>query len=56
MDASLGFGRRDGLFDVNIVARNLLNEHRGDAGWSSYTVYQRPRWVGVVFSGRFLGN
>ncbi len=56
VDLSLGLGRQDGLFDVNLVARNLLNEKRGDAGWNSYTVYQRPRWVGVVFSGRFLGN
>ncbi len=52
-DASIGIGRLDGLFDVNLVIRNLLNEARGDAGWSSYTVYQRPRWIGAVVSSRF---
>jgi outer membrane receptor protein involved in Fe transport len=52
-DLSLGLGRQDGLFDANLIVRNLLNERRGDAGWSSYTVYWRPRWVGVVVSSRF---
>jgi len=56
VDLSLGLGRRDGTFDVNVVVRNLLNEDRGDVGFSSYTVYQHPRWVGVVFSGRFSGS
>jgi iron complex outermembrane receptor protein len=53
-DLSLGFGRQDGLFDVNLIVRNVFNEKRGDAGWSSYTVYQRPRWVGVAISSKFL--
>lgn len=53
-DYSLGFGRRDQKFDLNVIVRNLFDEERGDAGWSSYTVYQRPRWVGVVVSGRFF--
>lgn len=52
-DVSLGIGRRDGLFDVNLIVRNLFDEARGDAGWSSYTVYQRPRWIGAVVSSRF---
>jgi outer membrane receptor protein involved in Fe transport len=53
-DLSLGIGRQDGLFDVNVIVRNLFDEKRGDAGWSSYTVYQRPRWVGVVITSKFL--
>lgn len=53
-DFSIGLGRQDGLFDVNLIVRNVFNEKRGDEGWSSYTVYQRPRWVGVVFSSKFL--
>lgn len=53
VDLSLGIGRQDGLFDLSLVARNLLDESRGDAGWSSYTVYQRPRWIGAVLSSRF---
>lgn len=54
VDLSLGFGRQDGLFDVNLIVRNLLNEKRGDAEWSTYNVYQRPRWIGVSVSSRFL--
>jgi iron complex outermembrane receptor protein len=53
-DFSIGVGRQDGLFDVNFIVRNLFDEKRGDAGWSSYTVYQRPRWVGVTLSSKFF--
>jgi outer membrane receptor protein involved in Fe transport len=53
-DYSIGFGRRDGLFDVNLLVRNLFDEDRGDAGWSSYTVYQRRRWIGAVVSSKFM--
>ncbi|QJU58347.1 TonB-dependent receptor [Sphingomonas sp. AP4-R1] len=52
-DASIGFGRRDGLFDVNLVVRNLFDEDRGDPGWNTYTVYQRRRWIGAVVSSKF---
>lgn len=54
VDLSLGLGRRDGLFDVNLIMRNVFNELRYDQGWSSITVYQKPRWFGVSFSSRFL--
>jgi outer membrane receptor protein involved in Fe transport len=53
-DFSIGIGRQDRLFDVNFIVRNLFNEDRGDEGWNSYTIYQKPRWLGVVFSSRFL--
>lgn len=53
-DFSIGIGREDGLFDVNVVIRNVFNEDRGDEGWNSYSVYQRPRWAGIVFSSKFL--
>ena len=53
-DFSIGVGRQDGLFDVNFIVRNLFDEKRGDAGWSSYTVYQRPRWIGVTLSSKFF--
>lgn len=52
-DLSFGIGRQDGVFDINLIVRNLFDEDRGDAGWSSYTVYQRPRWIGAVVSSRF---
>jgi hypothetical protein len=44
-DLSLGVGRIDKRFDLNVIVRNLFNVTRGDAGWSSITIYQRPRWV-----------
>lgn len=51
-DLSIGLGRVDEKFDVNLIVRNLLDEDYGDIGWSSYNINQRPRWIGVVFSGR----
>jgi iron complex outermembrane receptor protein len=53
LDLSLGLGRQDRTFDVNLVVKNALNEKWGDAGWSSYTVNTAPRWTGVTFSARF---
>jgi outer membrane receptor protein involved in Fe transport len=53
-DLSLGVGRIDKRFDLNVIVRNLFNVTRGDAGWSSITIYQRPRWVGVSLSSKFL--
>lgn len=52
-DLSFGVGRLDKLFDVNVIVRNLFDIKRGDAGWSSYTIYQKPRWIGVALSGKF---
>lgn len=53
-DVSLGLGRRDGLLDVNLIVRNLFDTKRGDAGWSSYTYYLKPRWIGVSVSSKFF--
>ena len=52
-DLSIGIGRQDKLFDLNLIVRNLFDERRGDEGWNSYTIYQRPRWIGVVISSNF---
>ncbi|MGC3982838.1 MAG: TonB-dependent receptor [Steroidobacteraceae bacterium] len=52
-DVSLGFGRQDDAFDVNVVVKNALNEKWGDIGWSSYTINTAPRWVGVTFRSKF---
>lgn len=49
LDLGIGLGRRDGLFDVNLIAKNALNEDAHVEGWSSYTP-RLPRWVGVTFS------
>lgn len=53
-DLSLGIGRQDKLFDVNLIVRNLFDISREDQGWSTITVYQKPRWIGVSLSSKFL--
>lgn len=51
LDLGIGVGRRDGLFDVNLVAKNALNTKYHVDGWNSYTP-SMPTWVGVVFSAK----
>jgi len=52
-DLSLGLGRIDKLFDLNVIVRNVFNINRGDEGWNTITIYQKPRWVGVSLSSKF---
>lgn len=52
VDVSIGFGRDDQTFDVNLLVKNLLDEDFGDIGWNTITVNNRPRWVGLVVSGK----
>ena len=52
-DLSLGIGRRDERFDINLIVRNLFDVKREDQGWSTITVYQKPRWIGVSLTGKF---
>jgi outer membrane receptor for ferrienterochelin and colicin len=52
LDLGFGIGRQDGLFDVNFIIKNALDESHHIEGWSSYTPTD-PRWYGVVFSSRF---
>lgn len=51
LDLGVGIGRKDGLFDLNFIAKNALNTQYHVDGFSSYTP-NLPRWIGVVFSGK----
>jgi outer membrane receptor protein involved in Fe transport len=49
LDLGIGIGRRDGVFDINLIAKNVLNEDAHPIGWDGYTP-RLPRWIGVIFS------
>jgi outer membrane receptor protein involved in Fe transport len=51
LDLGIGIGRQDGLFDVNLIAKNALDQKYHVEGWSSYTP-SLPRWLGIVFTAR----
>ena len=51
LDLGVGIGRKDGLFDVNLIAKNALNEDAHVPGWGSYTP-RLPRWFGVTFNAK----
>lgn len=51
LDLGIGIGRQDGLFDVNLIAKNALDTKYHVEGWNSYTP-SLPRWLGIVFSTR----
>lgn len=51
-DASIGLGRRDGVFDVSLIVKNLFDDRTPQGvTWNSYTPAD-PRWIGVQVSGR----
>jgi outer membrane receptor for ferric coprogen and ferric-rhodotorulic acid len=52
LDLGIGIGRQDGLYDLNIIVRNALDDDHHVEGWSSYTP-ANPRWYGAVFSAHF---
>jgi iron complex outermembrane recepter protein len=51
LDLGVGIGRKDGVFDVNLIAKNALNTSYHNDGFSTYTP-SLPRWIGVVFSAK----
>lgn len=51
LDLSVGIGRRDGLFDANIIVKNVFDKEYNPYGFASYTP-TLPRWVGIVFSSK----
>ncbi|AXI02332.1 TonB-dependent receptor domain-containing protein [Aquirhabdus parva] len=51
LDLGVGIGRKDGLFDVSVVVKNLLNTSYHTDGWNSYTP-NIPRWFGVTFKSK----
>jgi len=51
-DFAIGVGRRDKLFDISFVAKNLFNNQTPYAKtWNSYTP-GIPQWFGVMVSGK----
>lgn len=53
-DFSIGIGREDGAYDLNLVVKNLFNEEWGDIGWNAYTINTAPRWTGLTVRARFF--
>lgn len=52
-DASIGFGSIDGNLDVSLIVKNAFDDRTHERGWNSYAPWPYPRWVGVVFTGKF---
>ncbi|QSA96986.1 TonB-dependent receptor [Methylococcus sp. EFPC2] len=52
-DVSIGLGRKDKLFDVSFLARNVLDTQPKAQGSNSGSLLTSPRWYGVVVSGQF---
>lgn len=50
-DASVGIARHDGVFDVSLVVRNLLDTEYRSQGWGSWSP-NAPRWYAVTVRGR----
>lgn len=53
VDFSLGLGRKDNLFDVSLLVRNLLDTRPVAAQSAAGVLQTAPRWIGVVVSGQF---
>ena len=53
VDFSIGLGKADQSFDVNLIVKNLFDDDTPSTRtWNNYTP-ANPRWIGVTFSGRF---
>lgn len=52
-DASIGLGSQDGNFDISLIVKNAFDDRTHERGWNSYAPWPYPRWIGVVFSGKF---
>lgn len=53
VDFSIGLGKIDQSFDVNLVVKNLFDDNTPlTRTWNNYTP-GHPRWIAVTFSGRF---
>jgi len=51
VDFAIGLGRKDGLFDANLLVKNAFDKKYNPEGFASYTP-TLPRWVGIVFSSK----
>lgn len=52
-DAAIGFGSIDGDLDVSLIVKNAFDDRTHERGWNSYAPWPYPRWIGVVFTGKF---
>ncbi len=52
-DASIGVGSLDGELDVSLIVKNAFDDRTHERGWNSYSPWPYPRWIGVVFTGKF---
>jgi iron complex outermembrane receptor protein len=51
-DLGIGFGKRDGAYDVSLIVKNAFKNHAPlSATWNSYTPAV-PRWIGLQVTGR----
>lgn len=51
LDLGVGIGRRDGLFDANVLVKNAFDKEYNPYGFASYTP-SLPRWIGIVFTSK----
>lgn len=51
LDLGVGIGRKDGLFDANVIVKNALDKEYNPYGFASYTP-TLPRWIGIVFTSK----
>lgn len=52
-DFGIGIGRKDKLFDANILVKNLFDTgYHNNQTWNSYVPTTNPRWIGIVFSSK----
>ena len=52
-DASIGLSSQDGNLDVSLIVKNAFDDRTHEEGWVSYAPWPYPRWIGVVFTGKF---
>lgn len=51
-DFAIGLGRRDKLFDANLIVRNIFdNRYNTTKSWNSYAP-NNERWIGIQFSSQ----
>jgi len=52
-DIGIGIGRKDNLFDFNLLVKNVFDtDYRNNQTWNSYVPTVNPRWIGFVFSSK----
>lgn len=52
-DVAIGVGSLDGDLDVSLIVKNAFDDRTHERGWNSYAPWPYPRWIGVVFTGKF---